>query len=168
MWCCLCAARLTRASVSSARRSLLFCFCVHGVFLACALVLLVSFLSQIYARLLGTCTFTLPARRRDACVAVLFLCGRVGCGCPTCVREPWWARSTGSAGDGAGVRDEDTSRPIWSCTRHQVGTRHALNAQELGQFRSRDRNCSVFKNNQFNQYFASETSLQAMSDFYPM
>jgi len=24
------------------------------------------------------------------------------------------------------------------------------------------------KNNQFNQYFASETSLQAMSDFYQM
>jgi len=61
------------------------------------------------------------------------------------VREPWWARSTGSAGDGAGVRDKDTSRRIWSCKRHQVGTRHALNAKELGQFRSRDRNCSVFK-----------------------
>jgi len=33
---------------------LFFCFCVHDVFLACALVLLVSFLSQINARLLGT------------------------------------------------------------------------------------------------------------------
>jgi len=36
-------------------------------------------------------------------------------------------------GDGAGVRDEDTSRRIWSCTSHQVGTRHALNAKEQGQ-----------------------------------
>jgi len=66
------------------------------------------------------------------------------------------------------VRDKDTSRRIWSCKRHQVGTRHALNAKELGQFRSRDRNCSVLKKNQFNQYVASQTSLQAMSDFYPM
>jgi len=53
---CLRAARLSRASVSSARRSLLFCFFVHDVFLACAMVLVVAFLSQIYSRLLiGTC-----------------------------------------------------------------------------------------------------------------
>jgi len=46
---------------------------------------------------------------------------------------------------GAGVRDEDTSRQIWSCTSHQVGTRHALNVLVNTQFWSRDRNCPVFK-----------------------
>jgi len=59
--------------------------CGHGTATA-ILVLVASFLSQIYARLLGACTLTLPARLRVACVAVPFLRGRVGCGCPTCVR----------------------------------------------------------------------------------
>jgi len=146
----MCAARLTRASVSSARHSLLVCFFVHDVFLACALVLVASFLSQIYARLLGACTFTLPARLRVACVAVPFLCGRVGCGCPTCVRcgcttHIFFGAMWLLVGDGAGVRDEDTSRQIWSCTSHQVGTRHALDAKEREQFWSRDRDCTVFE-----------------------
>jgi len=86
VWCCLCAARLTRASVSSARRSLLLCFFVHHVFLACAMVLIVAFFPQMYLRLLGACTFTLPAWLRVAYVAVPFLCRRVWCDCTTCVR----------------------------------------------------------------------------------
>jgi len=48
-------------------------------------------------------------------------------------------------GDGAGVRDKDTSCRIWSYTSHQFGTRHALNAKEYGKFGSRDRTCSLFK-----------------------
>ena len=83
---CLCAARLTRASVSSTRHSHRFCLFVHDVFLACAMVLVVAFLSQIYSMLMGACTFTLSAWLRAAYVAVPFLCGRVFCGCKTCVR----------------------------------------------------------------------------------
>jgi len=86
IWCCLCAARLTRASISSARRSLLFCFFGQDAFLACTMVLVVAFLSQIFSRLLGACTFALFAWLRVAYVAVPFLCGRVWCGCTTCVR----------------------------------------------------------------------------------
>jgi len=74
------AARLTRTSVSSAWSSLLFCIIVHDVFLACAMVLVVALLHQIYSRLLGACALTLPARLRVAYVAVPFLCGRVQCG----------------------------------------------------------------------------------------
>jgi len=77
--CCLCAARLTRASVSSARRSRLFCFFVYDeVFLACVMVLVVASPSQFYSRPLCACTFTLFAWLRVAYVAVPFLAGVCG------------------------------------------------------------------------------------------
>ena len=50
------------------------------------MVLVVAFLSQSYSRLLGACTFTQSAWLPVAYVAVSFLCGRVRCGCTTCVR----------------------------------------------------------------------------------
>jgi len=57
---------------------------VKDVLLACAMVLVLAFLTQIYSRLLGVCIFTIPAWLRVASVAVPFLCGRVWCDRTTC------------------------------------------------------------------------------------
>jgi len=144
MWCCLCAARPTRASVSSARPSLLSCIYVHDVFLAWALILVASFLYQIH-------TFTLPARLRVACVAVPFLCGRVGCGCPTCVR-------CGCA----------TSGPVWETQTQVVGSGRARVIKlRFGQDNSDHVTSTIpySQNDRFNQYFESKTSLHLMPIF---
>jgi len=80
-------------------------------------VFVASFLSQIYDRLLGACTLTLPSRLRVACVAVTFLCGRVECRCPNYVR----------CGCTTSVRCGNSSAtgPVWETKTQIVGSGRA-------------------------------------------
>jgi len=132
---CLCAARLTLASVSSARRSLIFCFFVHDVFLACAI---------------GVCNG--PRR----CFSFSDLLDAPGCMhlhsvcmVTCCVRgHPFPARACAVCSYTTSVRcvrDEDTSRRFRSCTGHQVGSCLAFKSKEHRKFRSHDSNALILK-----------------------
>ena len=128
------------------------------------MVFVVAFLSQICLRLLGACTFTLPAWLRVVYVAVPFLCGRVWydctscvrCGCTTCVRCGYTSGYTSDYTTRVRyvcsyttrvrcVRDEDTSRRFRSCTGQLVGSCPALRAKERRKFRSHDSDALVLR-----------------------
>jgi len=135
--------------------------------------------------MLGTWTFTLPAWLRVACVAVPFLCGREWCDCTTCVR--CGCTTCVRCGYTSGYTSRYTTRvryevtrlvcDVWETKTPVVGSGRAqvlklyrvphLKPRNAGNSGHRTATLSYLKP-QFDQYIASKTSSQAMSDFYPM
>jgi len=88
------------------------------------------------------------------------------------------ARLVGGSHGGLAAREASATGPVWEMKTRVVGSGRARVIQLARVTHLTPKNWDTsghvtatvpyLQNNQFHQYFASETSLQAMSDFYPM